>query len=133
MCCRLVAIAATLLASLPSPAVPPPPTFVDVHAFDPRIETSERYATKENLTGDIVPGGREERAILTEQAARAPSRAQDLFERQGYRLLVYDAYLPASSVRGFVAWSREPSAERERRRYFPTIAKAQLLPLGYIG
>ena len=114
-------------------SVPLPPSFVDVSSYDLRIATSIRYATEENFTGAVVPGYRAPRAILTEAAARALSRAQDAFKAQGYRLVVYDAYRPASSVRAFVAWTGKPSRDRERRRYFPTIGKDRLLPSGYIA
>jgi D-alanyl-D-alanine dipeptidase len=109
------------------------PTLVDVRQVDPRIETSVRYATPENFTGRPVPGYRAPVALLSEPAARALSGVAAKLEADGFRLVVYDAYRPVTAVRAFVAWAKRPSGPKEKRRYFPTIDKVRILPLGYVA
>lgn len=131
---RRLASAAAFPASVVALAVPPPPpVFVDVARHDPRIVVGVRYAGAENFTGRPVPGYGAPVALLSVPAAEALKKAQDLVGTDGYRLVVYDAYRPARAVRAFVAWAAEPSDADSKRRYYPFVAKSQVVALGYVS
>jgi serine beta-lactamase-like protein LACTB len=85
---------------------------VDVAALDPDIKLDIRYASTHNFLS--VPFYTSARAFLQRPAAEALVRANKKLEKQGYGLLIYDAYRPwyvtkmffdatPSKFRGFVA------------------------------
>lgn len=77
------------------PAEPPPPLpsdLVDVTALDPSIQVDLRYASHENVVG--TPLLEAARALLQRPAAERLLRAHRALARQGFGLLVRDAYHP---------------------------------------
>ncbi len=85
---------------------------VDVAALDARIKLDIRYAGKHNFLS--VPFYTSARAFMQRPAAEALVRANQKLEKQGYGLLIYDAYRPwyvtkmffdatPAKFRGFVA------------------------------
>jgi D-alanyl-D-alanine dipeptidase len=66
--------------------------FVDISEFDPRVIVDCRYATENNFTGtQLYPF---ELALLRREAAEMLARAQDAAEKDGLRIIIYDAYRP---------------------------------------
>ena len=98
----------------------------------PDIYASLRYATVENFTGKPVPGYDGQRVILTKPAAEALWRAQHEFVKQGYSLVVYDAYRPQSSVNSFIEWAMGTD-QTQRSKYYPFIQKERVFELGYLA
>lgn len=109
----------------PPPAAPPPaaspvvmpvdpaatatPDLVDLARFDPRLRFDIRYATANNFMGRVLyPVAR---ALAQRPAAEALKRVQDRAEREGYGLLIHDAYRPWRITK--MMWDETPPAQRE--------------------
>ena len=63
-----------------------------------------KYYGSDNFIGRRVPHYKENKGILTKEAAIALSQAQKIFLSKGYLIVVYGAYRPDSSVKYFVKW-----------------------------
>jgi D-alanyl-D-alanine dipeptidase/CubicO group peptidase (beta-lactamase class C family) len=68
------------------------PDLVDVTALDPKIKLDIRYATNRDFLG--TPVYTEAKAFMQRPAAEALARVARKLERQGYGLLIHDAYRP---------------------------------------
>ena len=68
------------------------PDLVELVALDPTIKLDIRYATTNNFLG--VPLYTSARAFMERPAAEALVRAHRALGRQGYGLLIHDAYRP---------------------------------------
>lgn len=81
------------------------PELVDLMALDPTLHFDVRYATDDNFLG--TPVYEEARAFLQAPAADALLRAHRSLAREGYGLLVHDAYRPWFVTRIF--WDATPA------------------------
>lgn len=113
-------------------AVIRPKEFVYLHEIDPTICVSLRYATCENFTGQPVPGYKNPVALLTKQAAEALKKVQADIKKDGYSLVVYDAYRPQEAVDAFVQWSKTTD-QSKKAYYYPRVDKANIIKLGYVA
>lgn len=91
------------------------------------------YASKANFVGRPVTGYDAPVCLLTEAAALALAQAQQLLAPYGLGLLVYDCYRPQQAVDHFMRWARDLNDQATKARYYPKIAKATLVPDGYIA
>ena len=107
--------------------------FVDLSEAVAGIGTDIRYATAHNLTGRPLAGYLAPRALATAEAAAALSAAFQEARRQGYGMLIYDAYRPQKAVSDFARWSRAPETGETKAEFYPELEKADLFPLGYIA
>lgn len=82
-----------------------PGTLVDVRSADRTIRTEVRYATRNNFTGDVLPGYERPLALLRPQAAQALGRVQASLRPRGLGLKVFDAYRPVRATLGMVDWA----------------------------
>lgn len=80
---------------------------VELVSLDPGIRLDIRYATTRNFLGTPVYG--QARAFLQRPAAEALVRVQHSLARDGYGLLVHDAYRPWYVTRLF--WDATPVAK----------------------
>ena len=110
-----------------------PANFVYLSAIDPTILQDIRYAGENNFTGKPVPGYASGECILQRPAAEALKRVQASLTRRHLSLKVYDCYRPQRAVLSFVQWASTPDPAPSTRRFFPTLGKEQLVPLGYIA
>ena len=78
---------------------------VEVVRLDPRIHLDIRYATARNFLG--TPLYSQARAFLQRPAAEALVRVQQALAREGYGLLVHDAYRPWYVTKLF--WDATPA------------------------
>lgn len=90
-----------------------------------------RYATDYNFIGTRIDGYHAPKPTLTKEAAAALAKAADDLRKQGYRILVYDAYRPQKAVTHFVRWINDPKAPG-MKAFFPNLTKNDLLKGGYI-
>lgn len=101
------------------------------------IRTWLRYATKENFVGSVVDGYAPDkhRAVITIAAAEALERVQDAVSRDGYDLVVYDAFRPQRAVDHFLRWSRDQTMDSAlKAKYFPNIPdKSKMFELGFLA
>jgi D-alanyl-D-alanine dipeptidase len=107
--------------------------FVYLHEIDPTIIASLRYATNENFVGKQIVGYKKPVVIVTKQAAQALKKVQDEIKKDGYSLVVYDAYRPQRAVDCFVLWAKDAGDQAKKAQYYPRINKADAFDLGYIA
>ncbi len=83
------------------------PDLVDLAALDPTLKFDIRYASTDNFLG--TPLYSSARAFLQRPAALALVRVHRALGKQGYGLLIHDAYRPWSVTRMF--WDATPPAQ----------------------
>jgi zinc D-Ala-D-Ala dipeptidase len=82
---------------------------VELIKLDPTIQLDIRYATPNNLIG--TPVYSQARAFLQRPAAEALVRVQHALAKEGYGLLVHDAYRPWYVTKLF--WDAVPEAQHQ--------------------
>ncbi len=116
----------------PSTESPEPPKgFVYIADVIPDPVFDIRYATDYNFVGTRIDGYRAPKPMMTKEAAAALAKAAADLRKQGYRILVYDAYRPQKAVTHFVRWINDPAAPGVKA-FFPNLTKNDLLKGGYI-
>lgn len=108
-----------------------PEGFVYIADIIPDPVFDIRYATDYNFVGTRIDGYRAPKPALTKEAAAALSKAAADLRKQGYRILVYDAYRPQKAVTHFVRWINDPAAPG-MKTFYPELSKDDLLKGGYI-
>ncbi|HWB80273.1 MAG TPA: M15 family metallopeptidase [Nannocystaceae bacterium] len=88
----------------------PPSGWVDLRVVIPDAVFAIGYATKDNFTGAPLPGYGDPGAWLRDDAADALRLASDALAKDGFRLVVFDAYRPRRASVAMVEW-----AQRTRR------------------
>jgi zinc D-Ala-D-Ala dipeptidase len=121
------------LCMLSSSVLALPEGFVDVQSIDPSIIVDLRYIGNDNFIGRPIAGYKENRAILTLEAAQALKIAQDLAKKDGFSLVIYDAYRPLRASGDFKEWSRDSNDARMQSWFYPRIEKKMLFELDYIA
>lgn len=107
--------------------------FVYLHEVDPTIRISVRYAGSENFVGKPVDGYKRPVIIMTQQAAQALQKVQAAVQKDGYSLIVYDAYRPQRAVNHFMRWSEDVADQTKKSAYYPRVNKADVFELGYVA
>jgi D-alanyl-D-alanine dipeptidase len=82
---------------------------VELTTLDPTIKLDIRYATANNFLS--TPVYEQARAFLQEPAAKALVKAHRRLKKQGYGLLIHDAYRPWYVTKIF--WEATPPEQRE--------------------
>lgn len=106
--------------------------FVYLNEIDPTILVSLRYITSNNFVGAPVDGYKKPHLVLTKQAAEALKKVQAEVKKDGYSLVVYDAYRPQQAVDHFVRWSKNAD-QSTKSQYYPYVDKTKVFELGYIA
>ena len=91
-----------------------------------------RYYSPNNFTGNRIKGYKAPRAYLTKEALTALAKAAEDLRKQGYRLLIWDAYRPQKAVDNFVAWIKDPNDPGDKT-FFPELKKSDLVAGDYIA
>ena len=78
-----------------------PQNIVDLQEFIPNIYIGLDYATKDNFTGNIVPGYNKKKALLLKPVAEVLKKIQLQLNKQNLSIYVFDAYRPYTSVQYF--------------------------------
>lgn len=107
--------------------------FVDLRDIDPTILVSLRYYGDENFVGASVDGYKKPIVLMTEQAARALKQVQEAVKKDGYGLVIYDAYRPQQAVDHFVRWGEDVQDQAKKWYYYPRISKADVFELDYVA
>src|SRR5260221_6012467 len=107
--------------------------FVYLHEVDPTILVSLRYYGNNNFVGKPVDGYKKSVVILTKQAAEALKKVQEKVKKDGYSLVVYDAYRPQQAVDHFMRWSGDTKDHAQELQYYPRVAKDRVFELGYVA
>lgn len=107
--------------------------FVCLDEIDPTIQRSLRYFTEENFLGTRVDGYKTDRVVLLKEVALALKEVQKDFKKDGYCLVVYDAYRPQKAVDHFVRWTQDTQDQKKKSQYYPRADKDKFFELGYIA
>ncbi len=107
--------------------------FVYLNEVDPTILVSLRYNSNENFVGKPVAGYKKSVVLLTKQAAEALKKVQQALKKDGYSLVVYDAYRPQQAVDNFMCWSVDIKDQLKKSQYYPRVNKADVFELGYVA
>ena len=110
-----------------------PEGFVYLKEIDPTIIENLRYFSNENFIGRKIEGYKANRAILTYEAAKALSKVQQELLKDGYCLVIYNAYMPKRTVEFFKRWRENINDQTQREKYYPAINKADIFKLGYLA
>lgn len=110
-----------------------PNGFVYLDEIDPSIQFSLRYYSHDNFVGKPIDGYLAERIIMTENAAEGLSKAQAIFRKEGYSIVVYDSYRPQTAVNHFVRWSEDTADQTMKALFYPRIDKCDVFDLGYLS
>ncbi len=121
----------SLMQAIPQEAIDK--GFVDLREVDPSIVVLLRYATDENFVGKPVAGYHQAVLLMTAQAAQALKKVQEAVKKDGYSLVVYDAYRPQQAVNHFMRWSEEVADQKKKKTYYPRVNKADVFDLGYVA
>jgi D-alanyl-D-alanine dipeptidase len=122
----LLLVSTQIMANLPE-------GFVYVRDIDPTIKESIRYTTEENFVGAPIKGYVQPKAILTKEAAIALSKVQQELLREGYSLVIYDAYRPQQAVDHFVVWGADVKDDKTKEVYYPRISKKDVFEQHYVA
>ena len=106
--------------------------FVYLSEVDPTIQVSLRYFGSENFVGRPVDGYQKSVVIMTKSAAEALKKVQAEVQKDGYSLVVYDAYRPQRAVNHFMRWGKEISDQSKKTFYYPRVNKSDVFELGYV-
>jgi D-alanyl-D-alanine dipeptidase len=126
LCLCLVAVFAATCFAIPE-------GFVYLDELDKTIQNSIRYFSTENFIGTRVDGYKIARIVITKQAAQALSKVQKELLKDGYSIVVYDAYRPQKAVNHFMRWSEDLNDQAMKAKYYPSIDKKNVFALGYVS
>lgn len=121
------------LSLMPLPPEARAKNFVYLHEVDPTILISPRYCSCENFVGKQVDGYQKSTVVLTRQAAEALKKVQEDVKKDGYSLVVYDAYRPQCAVNHFMQWADAVADQQKKPEYYPRIDKSRVFELGYVA
>jgi len=108
--------------------------FVYLDEVNPTIRISPRYASSENFVGIPIDGYTiQDHIVLTQQVAEALKCVQADVKKDGYCLVVYDAYRPQCAVDHFMRWSKDTRDQAKKSQYYPQVNKAEVFELGYVA
>lgn len=92
-----------------------------------------KYATWDNFTGAPVDGYYANRVIGTEEMAAGIRKVANLASKDGYGLIVWDAYRPQRAVDHFVNWVYGEDADKTKRDFYPYVQRDRMIEDGYIA
>jgi D-alanyl-D-alanine dipeptidase len=103
--------------------------FVYLDQIDPSIIVDIRYSSSNNLQKRPIAGIKNNRAVLTIEAALALKSVQDELKLRGYSLVVYNAYIPKQAYLQILDAFKEGLIDKA---CFPNISTEELHRTGYI-
>ncbi len=98
-----------------------------------KIHVDLRYHSQDNFVGKVAEGYKKNKVILTKKAAYALLKAEKIFNKMGYSLLVYDAYRPQKTVDSWIEWSKDDKDQKMKSLFYPRTHKKDLFKLGYVA
>lgn len=107
--------------------------FVDVREAVPGIVATARYAGSDNFIGAPITGYDADKVVVSKPVADALARVQAELLAEGLTLKLFDGYRPQRAVDHFMRWIGDMDDTRNKADYYPDVAKADLVRLGYIA
>jgi len=108
-------------------------SFTYLDQIDNTILYDIRYAGSLNFVGKIIDGYNINRPVMTYALAYALSNIQKIVNKDGFSLVVYDAYRPQKAVSHFVRWTEERHNHGMKTKFYPYVDKADAFKLGFIA
>ena len=128
---KIVLLISILIAPICFAALPD--GFVYLRDIDPSIQVDLRYFSKDNFLGRKVDGYNSEKSVvLTKEAALALKKAQAIFNKDGFSIVVYDAYRPQRAVDDFVKWAKDSNDQKMKMIFYPRVDKSKIFDWVYI-
>lgn len=121
------------LAGCATPVQAQQDDFVTIQSVAPGVVVDMRYAGSNNFMGRPIRGYEAPVCWLSRPAAEALAQVQIDLEAFGHGLKIYDCYRPQRAVNNFVAWASDPRDRVNAARFYPNVAKSDLIPQGYIA
>lgn len=111
------------------------PKFVDLTTLVPSVVPAVLYATPYNFLGRAAHGYKASKVLMIASAAQALAHMSRTVAKDGYCLVIYDAYRPQKAVRDFANWGAAPlpHSKRTKQLFHPTLARHELFEKGYIS
>ena len=123
-------ISCNMIRSRSTPSLPETFTYVQ----NENIIINLRYLTQQNFIGKKITGYKSNVGILTKQAAAALYKAAEIFAKDGYQIVLYDAYRPQKAVDSFIEWSENKNYHQEMKTwFFPRIDHNKVFELRYVA
>lgn len=110
-----------------------PEGFVYLDEYVPSGKYVMGYYGEQNFVGVSIDGYNAPLAIATETAAAALQAVSAAAEKQGYILVIYDAYRPQKAVEHFARWSADESDIAMKEVFYPNEDKAAFFQKGYLA
>jgi len=108
-------------------------SFTYLDQIDNTILYDIRYAGSMNFVGKIIDGYHINRPVMTSVLAHALSKIQKIVNKDGFSLVVYDAYRPQKAIEHFGRWSEEPHNQGMKTKFYPYVNKADAFELGFLS
>lgn len=96
------------------------------------IQTSARYYSTQNFTGRKVKGYTSERLMIEGKTLQALKKVNDELKKDGYELVIYDAFRPQEAVDDFIEWSKTADAST-KQYYYPDMEKEDIFKRGFVA
>ena len=109
-----------------------PNNFVYLDEIIKDVVINLKYLSNDNFIGSPINGYRNNRIIITKEAAAALKHVQEDLSHFGYGLKVFDAYRPQKAVDHFFKWSKNNN-KKMKSTHYPNIKKKRLFKEGYIA
>lgn len=107
--------------------------FVDIKTIVPDIVVEPRYAGADNFMATPVQGYNAHKVIVSKPVAIALRTIQAELGKQGLALKIYDGYRPQQAVDHFMRWVGDETDQKNKEKFYPSVAKSELVPRGYIA
>lgn len=109
-----------------------PKGFIYLQEALPDVQQSVRYYSAENFTGRRVAGYEAPKIILTTKLGFILQNVSEDLDKDGFELVIYDAYRPQIAVDDFIKWSSSNDFSK-KSHYFPHIKKADIFRRGFVA
>lgn len=107
--------------------------FVFLDETVPGIRWDAKYATWDNFTGKPVEGYHVNRVAGSRELAAALVKVKKVAAAFGCGLLLWDGYRPQRAVNCFLRWAAQPEDGLTKARFYPGIARSEMLAKGYVA
>ena len=104
-----------------------PSGFADIRTEIPDAVIDIRYATTDNFTGGVLDGYEASCAWGLEEMVRALVKVRNELRKQGYRIVIYDAYRPLRAERHMIRWALSRGKDSLLGLYIPSSANPDAL------
>jgi D-alanyl-D-alanine dipeptidase len=71
--------------------------------------------------------------FLQKQLPSLLKKVQEAVSRDGYTLVIYDAYRPRKAVKDFITWGKNQGEVPMKPLFYPTLERSETFKQGYIS